>query len=68
MNGEKITLLSSDSISFEVEKCIAFQSDLLKTMCNDLNETSNSIIPLHNVKSSVLSLVIEYCSTPCKQV
>lgn len=67
MNFDKITLVSSDSITFEVETCIAFQSDLLKTMCDDLNQTK-SIIPLPNVNSIVLTRVLNYCSTPLKQV
>jgi S-phase kinase-associated protein 1 len=67
MKFDKITLVSSDSIPFEVDICIAFQSDLIKTMCDDVNQ-AESVIPLPNVNSNVLAQVIEYCSTPAKLV
>jgi len=67
MKFDKVTLVSSDSIPFEVETCIAFQSELLKTMCDDIDQPE-SVIPLPNVNSMVLAQVIDYCSTPGKQV
>jgi hypothetical protein len=67
MKFDSITLVTNDSISFEVETCIAFQSDLIKTMCDDVNQPE-SVIPLPNVNSTVLAQIIDYCSTPGKQV
>ena len=63
---DKIILVSSDAVSFEIEKNIIFQSDLIKVMCEDLIEESE--IPLPNVNSNVLSLILSYCRESSKHV
>jgi S-phase kinase-associated protein 1 len=51
-------LVSSEGESFEVPKSVAVQSELVKEM---LEDEDASDIPLPNVKSRVLKLVVEFC-------
>ncbi|KAI9034161.1 Skp1 family, dimerization domain-containing protein [Hyaloraphidium curvatum] len=55
-----ITLTSSDSVAFTVEREVAERSVLLKNMLEDVGE-SDAPIPLPNVSGSILKKVIEYC-------
>ena len=54
---KKITLRSSDGEAFEVEEKVATESQTIKHMIED----DYSEIPLPNVTSNILTLVIEYC-------
>ncbi|KAK9813982.1 hypothetical protein WJX73_007845 [Symbiochloris irregularis] len=55
-----VKLNSSDDQSFEVDKEVAYQSETVKNMIEDLNdETTN--VPLPNVSGRILAKVIEYC-------
>ncbi|XP_071691427.1 SKP1-like protein 1B [Rutidosis leptorrhynchoides] len=54
-----IVLKSSDGETFEVEEAIALQSQTIKHMIED--DCANTIIPLPNVTTKILSKVIEYC-------
>ncbi|KAL4633550.1 hypothetical protein ACB092_04G131000 [Castanea dentata] len=54
---KKITLRSSDGEAFEVEEKVVTESQTIKHMIED----DYSEIPLPNVTSNILTLVIEYC-------
>ncbi|OWM83965.1 SKP1-like protein 1 [Punica granatum] len=54
-----ITLRSSDGETFEVEESVAVESQTIKHMIED--DCADSVIPLPNVSSKILSKVIEYC-------
>ncbi|GLD95462.1 hypothetical protein PINS_up004107 [Pythium insidiosum] len=59
----KVNLVSMDGDSFEVSRSIASMSELVKTLISDEQDDDEvQEIPLPNVKSSVLSKVIEFCS------
>jgi len=55
----KVKLKSSDDELFEVEEIVAFESQTIKDMVEDTG--TDSVIPLLNVSSKILSKVIEYC-------
>ncbi|KAI5068548.1 hypothetical protein GOP47_0016893 [Adiantum capillus-veneris] len=55
----KVKLKSSDDEMFEVEEIVAFESQTIKDMVEDTG--TDSVIPLLNVSSKILSKVIEYC-------
>ncbi|MCO5596346.1 hypothetical protein L7F22_050407 [Adiantum nelumboides] len=55
----KVKLKSSDDEMFEVEEVVAFESQTIKDMVEDTG--TDSVIPLLNVSSKILSQVIEYC-------
>jgi S-phase kinase-associated protein 1 len=56
-----VFLTSSDGKLFTVEENVAFQSELIKNMLEDLGESDpSSPIPLLNVDSIILEKVIEY--------
>jgi len=57
--SRKITLLSSDGESFEVEQSVAVESQTIKHMIED--GCADNAIPLPNVNSKILAKVIEYC-------
>ncbi|GMY05431.1 SKP1-like protein 1B [Fagus crenata] len=59
MVKKNITLMSSDGKTFEVEESVAMESQTIKHMIED--DCAQSVIPLPNVKSDTLALVIEYC-------
>ncbi|XP_071691418.1 SKP1-like protein 1A [Rutidosis leptorrhynchoides] len=52
-------LKSSDGETFEVEEAVALQSQTIKHMIED--DCADTIIPVPNVTSNILSKVIEYC-------
>ncbi|KAL1208602.1 SKP1-like protein 12 [Cardamine amara subsp. amara] len=58
--SKKIVLTSTEGISFEIEEAIALQSQTIAKLVKD-NCTTSNVIPLPNVKSKILELVIEYC-------
>jgi S-phase kinase-associated protein 1 len=59
----KVNLVSQDGDSFEVPRSVAYMSELVKTMIADEQDDEEvQEIPLPNVKSTVLSKVIEFCS------
>jgi len=55
-----ITLRSSDNVEFEVEAAVAMESQTIRRMIED-NCADNSI-PIPNINSKLLSIVIEYCT------
>ncbi|PWZ32822.1 SKP1-like protein 1B [Zea mays] len=55
-----ITLRSSDYKDFEVEEAVAMQSEIIRFMIED--ECADNAIPLPNVDSKTLALVIKYCN------
>ena len=57
--GEKLTLKSSQGEIFEVEPEVACMSTLIKNMVEDSG--TDEEIPLPNVKTAILSKVIDYC-------
>ncbi|KAM3279269.1 hypothetical protein ACQJBY_046533 [Aegilops geniculata] len=59
--GEKkmITLKSSDGEEFQVEEAVAMESQTIRHMIED--DCADNGIPLPNVDSKILSMVIEYC-------
>ncbi|KAL4616231.1 hypothetical protein ACB092_07G183900 [Castanea dentata] len=56
---KKVTLKSSDGEIFEVEETVAMESQTIKGLIED--DCANNAIPLPNVTSHILSLVIQYC-------
>ncbi|ETV88697.1 hypothetical protein H257_00218 [Aphanomyces astaci] len=58
----KVNLVSQDGDSFEVSRAVAIMSELVRTMIADEQDEEVQEIPLPNVKSTVLSKVIEFCS------
>ena len=56
---KKVTLKSSDGEIFEVEETVAMESQTIKSLIED--DCANNTIPLPNVTSRILSLVIQYC-------
>ncbi|MFS8025382.1 putative S-phase kinase-associated protein [Helianthus anomalus] len=60
MSSQKtIVLKSSDGETFEVEEVVALESQTIKHMIED--DCANTTIPLPNVTSMIISMVIEYC-------
>ncbi|KAJ0493974.1 putative S-phase kinase-associated protein [Helianthus annuus] len=60
MSSQKtIVLKSSDGETFEVEEVVALESQTIKHMIED--DCANTTIPLPNVTSKIISMVIEYC-------
>ncbi|CAM8974799.1 unnamed protein product [Rhodiola kirilowii] len=59
MASKKITLRSSDGQSFEVDEIVALESPTIKHMIED--DCADNGIPLPNVTSKILAMVIEYC-------
>lgn len=57
--SKNLSLVSSQGESFEVESDVACMSTLIKNMVEDSG--ADEAIPLPNVKSAILSKVIEYC-------
>ena len=56
---KKITLKSSEGEEFEVDEAVAKESQTIRHMIED--ECADNAIPLPNVNSKILSMVIEYC-------
>lgn len=59
-SAQKITLLSSNGDTFEMYATVALQSQTLKYMIED--DCADNRIPMPNVTSKILSMVIEYCN------
>mmetsp|Transcript_17833 Transcript_17833/g.38219 ORF Transcript_17833/g.38219 Transcript_17833/m.38219 type:complete len:163 (-) Transcript_17833:301-789(-) len=59
MEGEKLTLKSSQGEIFEVDLEVACMSTLIKNMVEDSGNDEE--IPLPNVKTPILSKIIDYC-------
>ncbi|KAG6762998.1 hypothetical protein D5086_018644 [Populus alba] len=57
--SKKITLKSSDGETFVVEEAVAVESQTIKHMIED--DCAENDIPLPNVTSNILAMVIEYC-------
>ena len=58
----KYKLKSLDNEIFEVDEEVALQSDTVKNMVEDVDQSSaNEPIPLPNVSGRILAKVIEYC-------
>ncbi|PWZ37727.1 SKP1-like protein 4 [Zea mays] len=62
MAAEKkmLTLRSSDFEEFEVEEAVMMKSEIIRFMIED--DCADNVIPLPNVNSKTLALVIEYCN------
>ncbi|XP_076894859.1 SKP1-like protein 1A [Bidens hawaiensis] len=58
-SSKVIVLRSSDGETFEVEESVALESQTIKHMIED--DCADTVIPLPNVSSKILSKVIEYC-------
>lgn len=58
-DSEKVTLVSSDNESFEVDQAVAEESETIKNLLADTSD--DSMVPLMNVRGSILSKVITYC-------
>ena len=59
-DGELLKLKSSQGEIFEVEPEVACMSTLIKNMVDDSG--TDEEIPLPNVKTAILSKVIDYCN------
>jgi len=58
----KVDLVSQEGDSFQVERKVAKQSELVKTMLtDDDDDVEQQEIPLPNVKSPILAKVLEFC-------
>lgn len=58
-SSKTIVLCSSDGETFEVEETAAVESQTIKHLIED--GCADTSIPLPNVTSKILSMVIEYC-------
>ncbi|KAF8085826.1 hypothetical protein N665_0645s0005 [Sinapis alba] len=58
--SKKIVLKSSDGETFEVEEAVARQSQTLANLIED--NCSDGEIPISNVTSKILAMVLEYCN------
>ncbi|KAJ3236274.1 hypothetical protein HDU81_010951 [Chytriomyces hyalinus] len=56
-----VTLQSSDSQLFKVDRTVVERSVLLKNMLEDVGDADELPIPLPNVNAAILKKVIEYC-------
>ena len=59
MAPRKVNLMSSDGVTFEVDDIVALELQTIKHMIED--GFSDGAIPLPNVTSGILAMVIEYC-------
>ncbi|XP_010458359.1 PREDICTED: SKP1-like protein 18 [Camelina sativa] len=58
MSSNKITLISSDGVSFEIDEAVARQFLIVAHMIED--DCAGKAIPVENVTGDILDLVIEY--------
>jgi len=58
--SKKITLVSSDGDTFEIDEAVALESQTIKYLIED-NCADDTGIPIPNVTSEILALVIEFC-------
>ncbi|KAJ4845634.1 hypothetical protein Tsubulata_044700, partial [Turnera subulata] len=59
-SSKKITLKSSDDITFEVDEAVALQSETIKQIIAD-NGGDGGVVPVPTVKGNILGMVIDYC-------
>ncbi|XP_010512298.1 PREDICTED: SKP1-like protein 5 [Camelina sativa] len=59
MSKKMIELKSSDGVLFTIDEDVATQSQTLKRMVED--DCVKTTVPLENVTSKILKIVIEYC-------
>ncbi|XP_019198004.1 PREDICTED: SKP1-like protein 1A [Ipomoea nil] len=59
-SSKTIILKSSDGETFQVEEAVALESQTLKYMIVD-NDDTTITIPVPNVTSKILGIVIDYC-------
>ncbi|KAJ4835773.1 hypothetical protein Tsubulata_039898 [Turnera subulata] len=59
-SSKKITLKSSDDITFEVDEAVALQSQTIKQIIAD-NGGDGGVVRVPTVKGSILGMVIDYC-------
>ncbi|XP_077221166.1 SKP1-like protein 1B [Tasmannia lanceolata] len=57
--SKKVTLKSSDGEVFEVDEAVVLESQAIRHMIEE--DCTDNGIPLPNVTSKILSMVIEYC-------
>ncbi|OMO97274.1 SKP1 component [Corchorus olitorius] len=60
--AQKVTLVTADNVEFEVDEAVAMKFGIVKSFLEENSEK----IPLPNVYSMVLSLVIDYCKAHLK--
>ncbi|KAJ3315305.1 hypothetical protein HDV04_003698 [Boothiomyces sp. JEL0838] len=56
----QVKLKTSDEVEYILQKDVVTQSHLIKNMLMDL-DISDAVIPLPNVSSKILEIVIQYC-------
>jgi S-phase kinase-associated protein 1 len=59
---QKVILTSKEGENFEVSKKAILMCGLIKDMLEEAEEDEVSIIPVPNVSSTTLKLVIQYCN------
>ncbi|KAJ3315306.1 hypothetical protein HDV04_003699 [Boothiomyces sp. JEL0838] len=59
MSGPNIKIKTSDEKEYSIERELIFQSNLIKNMVTDL-DVADATIPLPNVRSDILDLVLKY--------
>ncbi|XP_059624692.1 SKP1-like protein 1A [Cornus florida] len=57
--SKKVVLRTLDGETFEVEEAVAMEAQTIKHLIED--DCADSIIPLPNVSSKILPMIIEYC-------
>ncbi|XP_059623744.1 SKP1-like protein 1A [Cornus florida] len=57
--SKTVVLRTSDGETFEVEEAVALESQTIKHMIED--DCADSVIPLPNIASKILPMIIEYC-------
>merc|ERR1712118_556780 len=57
-SAEKVKLVSADGVEFSIDYDAAMLSETLKNSIEDTG--AGSLIPVHNVKGGILSMVVEY--------
>ena len=66
MENKQITLVSSDGEKFQISEKAARRSVLVKGIIDDYPEDPE--VPLHNVKSNILTKIITYLENKLKQI
>ena len=60
---KEITLHSSDNEAFKVSEEVAYESQTIKNLLDDIEDDDGEMeVPLPNVTSQILAKVIEYCN------
>ncbi|XVE53427.1 hypothetical protein DITRI_Ditri03aG0002300 [Diplodiscus trichospermus] len=63
VESKKITLRTADNHEFEVDEAIAMEFGTVKTFFDENPDASREPIPLPNISSQYLSIIIEYCKS-----